>query len=73
VYFLNSFAWSVLSDVATDEQIAIMVDVIKKHLLTPYGLRLVTPADLNKIANDTATGHYFFVTGKTALSSNMLQ
>jgi len=25
VYFLNSFAWSVLSDVATDEQIAIMV------------------------------------------------
>jgi len=40
VYFLNSFAWSVLSDVATDEQIAIMVDVIKKHLLTPYGLRL---------------------------------
>lgn len=60
VYFLNSFAWSVLSDVATDEQIAIMVDVIKKHLLTPYGLRLVTPADLNKIANDTATGHYFF-------------
>nr|BAA22081.1 cellodextrin phosphorylase [Acetivibrio thermocellus] len=60
VYFLNSFAWSVLSDVATDEQIAIMVDVIKKYLLTPYGLRLVTPADLNKIANDTATGHYFF-------------
>ncbi|RXE58974.1 GH36-type glycosyl hydrolase domain-containing protein [Acetivibrio mesophilus] len=60
VYFLNSFSWSILSEVATDEQIGIMVDTIKKYLLTKYGLRLISPADLNKLAHDTATGHYFF-------------
>lgn len=60
VYFLNSFSWSVLAEVATDKQIAIMIDTLKKYLLTPYGLRLITPAALGKLANDTATGHYFF-------------
>lgn len=59
-YFLNSFSWSVLSEVASDEQIGIMVDTLKKYLLTEYGLRVISPADLNKIAKDTATGHYFF-------------
>jgi hypothetical protein len=29
-YFLNSFSWSILAGVATDEQIRIMLDVIKK-------------------------------------------
>ncbi len=59
-YFLNSFSWSVLSDTATDEQIGIMVDTLKKYLLTPFGLRVISPADLNKVAKETATGHYFF-------------
>jgi len=59
-YFLNSFSWAILSGVATDEQIGIMVDTLKKYMLTPYGIRLTTPADLNKLANDTATDHYFY-------------
>lgn len=59
-YFLNSFSWAILSGVANDEQIAIMVDTLKKYMLTPFGIRLISPADLNKIANDTATDHYFF-------------
>lgn len=59
-YFLNSFSWAVLSGVATDEQIKIMVDTIEKQLLTPYGIRLISPTDMNKLAKDTATGHYFY-------------
>lgn len=58
-YFLNSFSWSVLSDVATEEQIGIMVDQIEKYLKTPYGLILMSPTDLSKVAKKTATGHYF--------------
>ncbi|MCX7711215.1 MAG: glycosyl transferase [Clostridia bacterium] len=58
-YFLNSFNWAVLSDSATEEQIGIMLDTIEKYLKTPYGLKLVTLTDLGKVANDTATGHYF--------------
>ncbi|HEX9061864.1 MAG TPA: glycosyl transferase, partial [Clostridia bacterium] len=58
-YFLNSFNWSVLSDSASEEQIAVMLDTMEKYLKTPYGLKLVTATDLGKVANDTATGHYF--------------
>ncbi|NLD49458.1 MAG: glycosyl transferase, partial [Clostridiaceae bacterium] len=58
-YFLNSFSWSVLADCASEEQMSIMLDVIERRLKTPYGLKLVTPTDLGKLANDTATGHYF--------------
>ncbi len=58
-YFLNSFNWSVLADAANEEQISIMLDSIEKYLKTPYGIKLVTLTDLGKVANDTATGHYF--------------
>lgn len=58
-YFLNSFSWSILSDSADEEQISIMLDRVEKYLKTPYGLKLVTPTDLGRVANDTATGHYF--------------
>ena len=58
-YFLNSFSWSILSDSANEEQIKRMLEVIEKVLKTPYGLKLVSPIDLGKVANDTATGHYF--------------
>jgi cellobiose phosphorylase len=58
-YFLNSFSWSILADCASEEQMSIMLDVIDKYLKTPYGIKLVTPTDLGKVANDTATGHYF--------------
>ena len=36
-----------------------MLDVIDSTLKTPYGIKLVTPTDLGKVADDTATGHYF--------------
>ncbi|MFZ5990074.1 MAG: GH36-type glycosyl hydrolase domain-containing protein [Bacillota bacterium] len=58
-YFLNSFNWSILADCATEEQMSIMLDVMEKTLKTPYGLKVVTLTDLGKVANDTATGHYF--------------
>ncbi len=58
-YFLNSFNWALLSNSATEEQIRIMLDTVEKYLKTPYGLKLVTLADLGRVAEDTATGHYF--------------
>ena len=58
-YFLNSFSWSILADVSTDKQIEIMLDRIKKYLWTDAGLKLCTPAALEKLANGTAAGHYF--------------
>lgn len=58
-YFLNSFSWSILSSTATESQIETMLEVVEKHLKTPCGLKLVTPAELGKIAGDTATEHYF--------------
>ncbi len=58
-YFLNSFSWSILSGVATEEQIGIMLDQIEKYLKTPFGLILMSPTDLSKVAKKTATGHYF--------------
>ena len=58
-YFVNSFSWSVLADCASEEQINSMLDVIEKILKTPYGIKLVTPTDLGKVAKDTATGNYF--------------
>ena len=36
-----------------------MLDVIDSTLKTPYGIKLVTPTDLGRVADDTATGHYF--------------
>ncbi|HYH01619.1 MAG TPA: glycosyl transferase [Bacillota bacterium] len=58
-YFLNSFNWSILSDTATESQIETMLEVIEQVLKTPFGLKLVTPADLSKVSKNTATGHYF--------------
>lgn len=58
-YFLNSFSWSVLADCASEDQINTMLDAIDKYIKTPYGFKLVTPTDLGKVANDTATGNYF--------------
>lgn len=58
-YFLNSFSWSVLSDEATEEQIAIMLNQIENYLKSPFGLSLMSPTDLSKVAKATATGEYF--------------
>ncbi|MCX7774453.1 MAG: glycosyl transferase, partial [Clostridia bacterium] len=59
VFFLNSFNWSILSDVACDEQIEKMLDVMDRALRTPYGLKLVSPSDLGPITRISATDHYF--------------
>lgn len=58
-YFLNSFSWAVLGDCASESQMSTMLDVMEKTLKTPFGLKVVTATDLGRVANDTATGHYF--------------
>ena len=58
-YFLNSFSWSILAEEAKEEQIAIMLEQIEKYLKTPYGIKLMSPTDLSKVATKTATGEYF--------------
>ena len=58
-YFLNSFSWSILSDSANEMQISIMLDKIEDYLKTPYGLKLMSPTELSKVATKTATGEYF--------------
>ncbi|WP_151736764.1 GH36-type glycosyl hydrolase domain-containing protein [Paenibacillus tengchongensis] len=58
-YFLNSFSWSVLSGCADEEQIAIMLDTLERHLKTPYGLKLVSPVALGRVSSHTASDEYF--------------
>lgn len=58
-YFLNSFSWSILSNTATEEQIKTMLGPLKKYLMTEAGFKLNTPADLERLAYGTASGHYF--------------
>ena len=58
-YFINSFSWAVLADCASEDQIRSMLDVIDSTLKTPYGIKLVTPTDLGKVAEDTAAGNYY--------------
>ena len=36
-----------------------MLDQIEAYLKTPYGLKLMSPTDLSKVATSTATGEYF--------------
>lgn len=58
-YFLNSFSWAILSNTATEEQIKKMVTVVEEYLKSPYGLKLVTQADLGKVVNQSLTAEYF--------------
>lgn len=58
-YFLNSFSWSILSDEATEEQIKIMLEQIEKYLINSFGIALMSPTDLSRVASATATGEYF--------------
>ena len=58
-YYLNSFGWSILSGVATDEQIAIMLDSAEKYLKTPYGFRLCTGAKYERVADRVSVSLYF--------------
>ncbi|CAH1196680.1 hypothetical protein PAECIP111892_02298 [Paenibacillus auburnensis] len=58
-YFLNSFSWSILSGCADEAQIAVMLDTMKSHLMTPFGLKLVSPVALGRVSSHTASDEYF--------------
>ncbi|HEX2923502.1 MAG TPA: glycosyl transferase, partial [Chloroflexota bacterium] len=58
-YFLNSFTWAVLAGVATEDQIRTMLEVVKRVLWTPYGLKLCSPVDFTDIAGRGGSGEYF--------------
>lgn len=59
-YYLNSFSWSLLSDVAKKEQISDMLDVIERYLKTPAGFKLCTNSDLSIAGSkQAATDHYY--------------
>lgn len=59
-YFLNSFSWSVLSGVATEEQIAVMLERLESILLTPVGLRLSSPTRFRLLMPRTGSGDYLY-------------
>ncbi|MBQ6478988.1 MAG: hypothetical protein IJI44_06435 [Erysipelotrichaceae bacterium] len=58
-YYLNSFSWALLADVADEEKIATMLEVIEKYLKTDAGLKLVTPVDYDKLGIVTGSSFYF--------------
>ncbi|MEK5463855.1 hypothetical protein MKY64_02515 [Paenibacillus sp. FSL R7-0210] len=58
-YFLNSFSWSILAGCADENQIAVMLDTMKAHLMTPYGMKLVSPVALGRVSTHTASDEYF--------------
>ena len=59
-YFLNSFSWSVLSGVATDEQISTMLDRIESVLVTPVGIRLSSPCRFDLLMGRSGSGDYAY-------------
>ena len=59
-YYLNSFSWSLLSKVASEEQIRSMLIVVDTYLKCPAGYKLCTPENLSLAgAKSSATDHYF--------------
>jgi cellobiose phosphorylase len=58
--YLNSLSWSLLSGVATEEQIASMLALADTYLKTPSGYKLCSEEDLTLTgAKEAATSHYF--------------
>ncbi len=58
-YYLNGFSWPLLADIADEEKISRMLDIIDKHLKTEAGLKLVTPVDYDKLGIVTGSSFYF--------------
>lgn len=59
-YYLNSFSWSILSNSASEEQIANMIEVVDKYLKCEAGFRLCTNHNLLLVgAKEGATEQYF--------------
>ena len=58
--YLNSLSWSILSDVASEEEIKSMIALADKFLKTPAGYKLCTPHDLKRCGSkEAATEQYF--------------
>ena len=58
-YYLNSFSWPVLADIADEEKITRMLDIIDAYLKSDAGLKLVTPVDYDKLGIVTGSSFYF--------------
>ncbi|MGM9588449.1 MAG: GH36-type glycosyl hydrolase domain-containing protein [Candidatus Limivicinus sp.] len=58
-YFLNSYSWSILADVATEEQIRTMLEIVQKYLKTDAGLKLCTLVEFDRLEVETGTALYF--------------
>lgn len=58
-YFLNSFSWSILAGVASEDEISVMLERVNKHLVCPAGVKLCSPCDLGKLATGNASEAYF--------------
>ena len=59
-YYLNSFSWSLLSNVASEAEIKEMLPVLEKLLRCDAGYKLCTPENLGLAgAKSASTDHYF--------------
>ena len=58
-YYLNSYSWSILAGVATEEQIRTMLDVVERYLKTEAGLKLCTLVNYDLLGVATGTALYF--------------
>ncbi len=59
-YYLNSFSWSLLSNVATEDEIDKMLTIVDKYLKTEAGFVLCSKHDLGIAGSKQAsTDHYF--------------
>ncbi|MCR5066606.1 MAG: hypothetical protein K6A14_00920 [Erysipelotrichaceae bacterium] len=58
-YYLNSFSWALLADVADEKQIETMLEVIDRYLKTEAGLKLCTPVNYDLLDVITGTSFYF--------------
>lgn len=58
-YFLNSYSWPILADVATEEQIRTMLEIVQKYLKTDAGLKLCTLVEFDRLEVETGTALYF--------------
>lgn len=58
-FYINSFSWAVHSGVADEAQIASMLEVVRRKLKTPFGLKLVSPSDLSRVEPKAASAEYY--------------
>ncbi len=58
-YYLNGFSWPLLADIADEDKINRMLDIIDRYLKTDAGLKLVTPVDYDRLGIVTGSSFYF--------------